>query len=276
MDIGGITHVASVVLFDEQGEHPGLPWCHVQVTGRADGGTGGVQVDTWLADALIAQDYPYIPELQKQAIHAALVRECAIAKERLSAVESTEVTVPDPVNGTLRLHQITRSELDTVLNRHLFGDTLNRTIDRALSAALMRGYASTAIGTVVLTGGCASIPLVQELVKARFSGCTVVCDRPLWAAARGAARYASQKRNRDTVRHDYALRYWDQDSLAHGYRILVRAGTPYPSAGQVARLVISAAYDGQTHLGIPVYELARDPDGCRAGHLNWSRIPVGV
>ncbi len=61
--------------------------------------------------------------------------------------------------------------------------------------------------------------------------------------------------------------YWDQDSLSHGYRILVRAGTPYPSAGQVARLVISAAYDGQTHLGIPVYELARDPDQVPGGTL---------
>jgi molecular chaperone DnaK (HSP70) len=46
----------------------------------------------------------------------------------------------------------------------------------------------------------------------------------------------------------------------HGYRLLVRGGTPYPSAGQVARLVISAAYDGQTHLGIPLYE-CRNGDG---------------
>jgi molecular chaperone DnaK (HSP70) len=267
VDIGGITHVASVVLFDEQGEHAGLSWCRVRVAGRADGGSGGVQVDTWLADALIARDYPYISDTQKQECHAALVRECGSAKERLSAVETTEVTLPDPGTGIPRSHPITRGELETVLNRHLFGDTLNRTIDRALSAALMRGYASTAIGTVILTGGCAAIPLVQELVRKRFSGCTVVCDRPLWATARGAAMDSAIHRTRDTIRHDYALRYWDQDSLAHGYRLLVRSGTPYPSAGQVARLVISAAYDGQTHLGIPVYELARDPDEMPGGTI---------
>ncbi len=267
VDIGGITHVASVVLFDEQGEYAGLPWCHVRVAGRADGSTGGVQVDTWLADTLIARDYPYSQDTQKQECHAMLVRECASAKERLSAVETTEVIIPDPGTGTPRSHRITRGELETVLNRHSFGDTLNRTIDRALSAALMRGYASTAIGTVILTGGCAAIPLVQDLVKKRFSGCTVVCDQPLWAAARGAARYSAMKRGRDTVRHDYALRYWDQDSLSHGYRLLVRSGTPYPSAGQVARLIISAAYDGQTHLGIPVYEVQHGPDQVPGGTL---------
>jgi hypothetical protein len=35
----------------------------------------------------------------------------------------------------------------------------------------------------------------------------------------------------------------------------VHSGTRYPSAGQVARIVISAAYDGQTLLGIPLYEI---------------------
>jgi hypothetical protein len=43
----------------------------------------------------------------------------------------------------------------------------------------------------------------------------------------------------------------------HHYRYLVHSGARYPSAGQVARIIISAAYDGQTHLGIPL---------CRMGH----------
>jgi len=40
----------------------------------------------------------------------------------------------------------------------------------------------------------------------------------------------------------------------------VRSGARYPSAGQVARITISAAYDGQTRLGIPLYEISTAPD----------------
>ena len=53
---------------------------------------------------------------------------------------------------------------------------------------------------------------------------------------------------------------WDPKSREHRYRFLVRSGARYPSAGQVARITISAAYDGQTRLGIPLYEINTSPD----------------
>ena len=49
--------------------------------------------------------------------------------------------------------------------------------------------------------------------------------------------------------------YWDSKSREHRFRFLVRSGALYPSAGQVARITISAAYDGQTRLGIPLFEI---------------------
>jgi hypothetical protein len=64
--------------------------------------------------------------------------------------------------------------------------------------------------------------------------------------------------------NDYAVRYWDAAAREHRYRFLVRAGTRYPSAGQVGRFVISAAYDGQTHLGIPLYSLGTGMGGTTA------------
>jgi hypothetical protein len=65
----------------------------------------------------------------------------------------------------------------------------------------------------------------------------------------------------DRIGRTYALRYWDQAAKEHRYRYIVHAGTRYPSTGQVARVVISAAYDGQAHLGIPLFEIG----DCGAG-----------
>jgi hypothetical protein len=72
------------------------------------------------------------------------------------------------------------------------------------------------------------------------------------AIARGAAGYAAPAPAQDRIACSYALRYWDSATQEHHYRFLVHSGTRYPSAGQVARVVISAAYAGQTHLGIPL------------------------
>jgi molecular chaperone DnaK len=78
----------------------------------------------------------------------------------------------------------------------------------------------------------------------------------------------------DRIRNDYALQYWDPSAREHRYRFLVRSGTRYPSAGQVARITISAAYDGQTRLGIPLYKISTLPDA-RAPALELVSDPAG-
>jgi molecular chaperone DnaK (HSP70) len=101
---------------------------------------------------------------------------------------------------------------------------------------------------------------VQELVKKRFPNVPVLCDHPFDAVARGAALFIPRENRPARIRNDYALRYWDPTAREHRYRFLVRSGARYPSAGQLARIVISAAYDGQTRLGISLYEISTAPE----------------
>jgi hypothetical protein len=89
----------------------------------------------------------------------------------------------------------------------------------------------------------------------------VYADHPLDAVARGAAECVAPARVNDRITRSYALRYWDPATQEHHYRFIVHGGTRYPSAGQVARIVISAAYDGQTLLGIPLYEIGGTSEG---------------
>jgi len=99
-------------------------------------------------------------------------------------------------------------------------------------------------------------------VLARFAGLPVLGDHPLDAAARGAAAFRPPEETR--IRYDYVVRYWAPLAREHRYHFLVRNGTRYPSSGQIARFTISAAYDGLTHLGVPLYRIG---DGERvAGH----------
>jgi molecular chaperone DnaK len=108
---------------------------------------------------------------------------------------------------------------------------------------------------VLLTGGCCTLPCLQEAVQQWFGKARVHGDHPLDARVLGALA-AVPAAAEDRITKNYAVRYWDAAAREHRYRFLVRAGTRYPSEGQVGRFVISAAYDGQTHLGIPLCTLA--------------------
>ena len=148
-------------------------------------------------------------------------------------------------------------------------------IGRALSAMRMRGGDESRVRSVLLLGAGCALPAVQEAVRSRFPGAVVYAGHPLDAVARGAAEYAAPAPAQDRITCSYALRYWDPALQEHHYRFLVHSGTRYPSAGQVARIVISAAYDGQTLLGIPLYEIGGTA-GEQGRRSSWSRTPAGV
>ncbi len=100
------------------------------------------------------------------------------------------------------------------------------------------------------------VATVRKAVRQRFFNHQVLYDHAVDAVARGAALYSPSVSQPDRIRKDYALRYWDPISKEHRYRFLVRNGARYPSAGQVARIVISASYDSQSRMGIPIYEIS--------------------
>ena len=255
---GGVSLDVVLVLPEEAGSGTGSLGCRVRVVGNAQGDTGGTEINAWLCEEIFAHHYPGAMAEKVNRRKSAHLRECERVKELLSVSGEVDMTIPGTVDGPVVHTRITRTMFNQILQDHGLFAMIGRTINRALSAAQMRGYAEGDISTVILSGGCAAIPAVQEAVKRRFPTHTVVCDRPVWASARGAALYTPGSLTRNTVKNDYALRYWDPVTLRHEYRLLVRSGTPYPSAGQVARLVLSAAYDGQTHLGIPLYEIRND------------------
>jgi molecular chaperone DnaK (HSP70) len=119
----------------------------------------------------------------------------------------------------------------------------------------MRGCEEDQITAVLMIGECSTLSPVKAAVKQRFFKQAVLHDLPVDAVARGAALYTSPVIQPDRIRNDYAIRYWDPASQEHRFRFLVRNGARYPSAGQIARIIISASYDSQTRMGIPIYEI---------------------
>ena len=197
--------------------------------------------------------------------------EAARLREQLPVIGEKEVRLTESVSGKTFAAHYTPADLARVLADHEVIPALQECIGRALSAMRMRGGDACQVRSVLLLGPGCALPAVQEAVRSRFTGADVYADHPLDAVARGAAEYAAPAAAQDRIACSYALRYWDPAVQEHHYRFLVHSGTR-TEHGQVARIVISAAYDGQTLLGIPLYEIggtaggAGDADRTGLGH----------
>jgi molecular chaperone DnaK (HSP70) len=106
-----------------------------------------------------------------------------------------------------------------------------------------------------MVDGSSLIPAVQRTVQRIFGRERARLENPLDAVTRGAAAFVAGVDFYDHIQHDYAIRYVNPQKGDYDYRILVQRGTPYPSQDPVVRLTIKATYDGQTQLGMAIFEV---------------------
>jgi molecular chaperone DnaK len=165
------------------------------------------------------------------------------------------VSVRAPDTGTILSADLTRSRFEALFDEHEAFTHIDQTIRRALNAARERGYGEDNIKAVLLVGGASLVPCVHRMVQRIFGKDRVMLHRPLDAVARGAAAFVAGVDFHDYIQHDYAIRYVDPQSGDYEYQVIVRRGTPYPTREPVARMSIKASHDGQTQLGIAIFEM---------------------
>jgi molecular chaperone DnaK (HSP70) len=235
------------------GENGGL-----RVLGHAADPLSCSAIDGWIARDLLKARRLTGTDTRAGRLLPDLIRSAGRARETAAGLLEETFGATDPVSGLAVSSRFGPAELDRILAENRVVPLISQVIDRALSAMRTRGGDADRIGAVLMIGAGSALPPVREAARKRFAAVPVFADHPLDAIARGAAQYTAPERAPDRIMNAYALRYWDAASQEHHYRFLVHSGARFPSAGQVARIVISAAYDGQTHLGIPVYEIGGD------------------
>jgi molecular chaperone DnaK (HSP70) len=255
------TDIEVVVLARDGISGTGPGECGLRVLAQATGSAGCRALDSWIVQDLLVKFRLLESDPRAVRLMPQIRSEAARLREHLPVTDETEVRLTDTVSGKTFTAAYTTADLDRVLTGHEVIPALQECIGRALSAMRMRGGDENRVRAVLLLGAGCALPVVQEAVRSRFAGAVMYADHPLDAVARGALEYATPAPAQDRITRSYALRYWDHTAQEHHYRFLVHSGTRYPSPGQVARIIISAAYDGQTLLGIPLYEIGGTAGG---------------
>jgi molecular chaperone DnaK (HSP70) len=226
-----------------------------RVLGKAGTDLGGMTIDQWLYEEVVRQSGHDPSDDAVRRVSRALLVECETAKGRLSEGERTPVRVADVDSGVELAAEFTRGQFEELLDRHEAFTRIEQTIGRALNDARERGYSEDSVKNVLMVGGSSLIPSVQRALQRRFGRERVRLNRPLDAVARGAAAFVAGVDFYDHVQHDYAIRSVDFQKGEYDYRRIVRRGTPYPTRQPVARLTLKATHDGQTQLGLAIFEL---------------------
>ncbi|HEX3002466.1 MAG TPA: hypothetical protein VHN82_08920, partial [Methanoregula sp.] len=233
----------------------------IEVIGSARTDTGSGTLDAWIAREIMAKTHlTGYGKQGKNQYNAALACVPRVV-QNLTGNHEAVAEFSDPESGRPIMVRITADDIVRVFSDHGLPAILDDVVRRARGMAMARGYTDTVPEVVLMTGRGSLIPAVQTLVRERFSGIPILFDRPVDAIARGACLFRPPTSEPEHIRNNYALRYWDPASQEHRYRFLVHSGARFPSAGQVARITISAAYDGQARLGLPLYEIGGDGDG---------------
>lgn len=128
---------------------------------------------------------------------------------------------------------VTRKDIEDILNKHGFYNSVDRTISYVLWKAGKVGIKKEKIEAILLTGGSSQIPSFREKIEALFpelyrQNC-IYNHSPFSAVAVGAALYATRKISDKHLRLAYAIRYKTKDKdVPFAYEIIFEKGEAYP------------------------------------------------
>lgn len=126
---------------------------------------------------------------QDPGLRSALLRlrqECVKAKEALST--DSEVTIPVALPGVETTVRLTRVEFEDMVRPIVIRSVAS--LEQTMADAEID---RSAVSSVVLAGGCSTIPLVGELLATEFERPVAIDPHPRFMVVRGAARLAAAK-----------------------------------------------------------------------------------
>ncbi len=218
-----------------------------RVLAKAGQNLGGSDIDNWLVD-----HFAQAQALPKSSLTTRLAERLKIKLS--NSTEATEVYFNDETLETYELH-LTRDGLENILKQQHFFARLDDLMTQVLQQARCNGVEAEDIEGVLLVGGTAQIPAVQNWVKQYFPDQKIKSDRFYDAIATGALQISQGIEIKDFLYHSYGIRYWNRTTNSHDWHPIIKTGQPYPME-QPVELLLGASVTNQLSIELIIGELA--------------------
>jgi len=217
-----------------------------RVIAKAGQNLGGSDLDNWIVD--------YFIETQKIEKSSLVSRLAERLKIQLSTrPEATEAYFNDETLETYEF-KLNRSQFNDILEQHQFFEQLDNLMTQVLQNGRLQGIEINDINAVLLVGGTAQIPAVQQWIQQYFDQAKIRSEKPFTAIASGALQLAQGIEVKDFLYHSYGIRYWNRRENCHSWHPLIKAGQPYPMT-QPVELLLGASVDNQPKIELIIGEL---------------------
>jgi molecular chaperone DnaK (HSP70) len=262
-DFGGGTLDLSLVQLPESRENTGgfikrLRKSHTsqhvaRVVAKAGRIIGGSDIDQWMVMEILKRTGLTTKDLGDAYPH--LLTLC----EQVKIILSTEESAIFSFEAAGKTHEVnmTREELEALLEENGFFTALRRIVDKVMHVARQRGIFKEDIHYVLMVGGTSLMPSVQRTLGDYFTEMAVRADKPFTAVAEGALQVAAGFGLEDYLVHSYGLRHLDETTGEHRYDEIIPMGSRYPSE-QPVELVLGASHEKQDSIEFVVGEIDTD------------------
>lgn len=241
LDFGGGTLDGAVLRLEEGNVASG----HAAVLAKDAVPVGGRLVDAWMVEEVCRRGgYDLHPEAAEPAAvwwHRIMMEECCRVKEALYLRDHQTLLLtpprdrialgsltPEAVRARAEPVEFCRADLTGMLESRGLYQAIDGLVDRLLAAARVP---EGEMAEVLMVGGSTLLPDVYPRIVARFGRDRVRAWQPFDAVAYGAAAFAAERFARvDFITHDYALVTHDAVTHTRQHHVVVRAGTPFPTA----------------------------------------------
>lgn len=217
-----------------------------KVIAKAGENLGGADIDNWLMDYF----------QQQQGVEASPVVLRLVERLKIQLSQQQQAQEAYFNDETLETYEfsLSRVQLEEILRQQLFFGRLNNSLTQVLQQARRQGVSPEDIDAVLLVGGTAQIPAVQDWVRQQFPAEKIRAEKPFEAVVHGALRLEQGLELEDFLYHSYGVRYWDRRNNCHSWHPIIRRGQPYPMTEPV-ELTLGASVEKQPSIELVLGEL---------------------
>ena len=281
IDFGGGTLDLSLVRLPESREKTGkilftslseTSGDRAQVIAKAGVSLGGSDIDQWILQEILKRE-----KLSPEALgndYAGLLSACEKAKIALSNIEYSNIEY-----SNIR-QPLSRCELEDLLAANGLYTALKQALEKVIGLAHQKGVYREDVRHVLLVGGTALIPSVQQTLDGFFRAITdrqrksitqmpawpaaawnventsIRVDKPFTAVAEGALLVSAGFGLDDQLAHGYGLRYLAADGQPQ-FDEIIPMGSKYPLEKPVS-LLLSASRAGQETVEFVIGQIDTD------------------
>ncbi|MGC1376993.1 MAG: Hsp70 family protein [Anaerolineales bacterium] len=248
-----------------------------QVVAKAGVSLGGSDIDQWLVKEIMQRSQVSAESLG--AGYSALLSACERAKIALSTSTETQVEFQTE-NGQKISLPFARAELEALLESNGLYTSLKQALEKVIGLAHQKGVYREDIGHVLLVGGTALIPSVQQTLDGFFRAITnrqrksitqmpawpastwsventsIRVDKPFTAVAEGALQVSAGFGLDDQLAHGYGLRYLDAEG-GQQFDEIIPMGSKIPQEKPVS-ILLSASRAGQPSVEFVIGQIDTD------------------